>query len=172
MTRWVAGGSFSTVHAQDDDNDDDDDDNEARTTTTTTDLSDIYSSMVYAPEPATKKAGTSSSGGFWCEVCGVTVETQGRGEHEVSILHLFNAKKDKPPLMRRVQLSEQNVGFRMLAAMGFDELQGGLGEQRQGRLDPVPTSLKIDTRGLGFRRRHGKKKASSSSSSVDGGSRL
>ena len=95
MTRWVAGGSFSTVHAQDDDNDDDDDDdNEARTTTTTTDLSDIYSSMVYAPEPATKKA-TSSSGGFWCEVCGVTVETQGRGEHEVSILHLFNAKKDK-----------------------------------------------------------------------------
>ena len=33
--------------------------------------------------------------------------------------------------------------------MGWDEEQGGLGARRQGRLEPVPTTLKVDRGGLG-----------------------
>jgi hypothetical protein len=48
-----------------------------------------------------------------------------------------------------VQLPPQNKGFLLLAKLGFDELDGGLGAQRQGRREPVATSLKLDRRGLG-----------------------
>ena len=112
-------------------------------------LDRLYASLLAPQQPETRGP---SPGGFMCDLCGVFISSQTRGEHELSILHLFNAKKNDPPVMRRVQLSEENVGFKMLTNMGFDEGDGGLGERRQGRLDPIATTLKMDTRGLGFMR--------------------
>jgi len=91
---------------------------------------------------------------FHCALCGAWVRecAGGRREHEAGTVHLLNRSlkgADPPLVMRRVQLSERNKGFQLLARLGFDELGGGLGLKRQGRLDPVATALKVDRAGLG-----------------------
>jgi len=89
-------------------------------------------------------------GPFWCDTCQATVSGVERTEHDVGTLHLFHRSSALgPPAMRKVQLPDRNVGFAMLAKMGFDETDGGLGASRQGRLEPIATALKMDRSGLG-----------------------
>ena len=51
-------------------------------------------------------------------------------------------------LLRQVQLDESNRGFQLLAGMGW-RLDEGLGARGQGRVDPLQTTFKRDTAGLG-----------------------
>ena len=91
---------------------------------------------------------------YWCAACQchVTNTPPARAAHDASTAHLLKAFELAPQdlsLERHVQLPNHNRGFKLLAKLGFDERDGGLGAQRQGRREPIPTSLKLDRRGLG-----------------------
>ena len=46
-------------------------------------------------------------------------------------------------------LNSNNKGFQMLSNMGWDEVSGGLGKRRQGRMTPIATIFKKDKKGIG-----------------------
>ena len=63
-----------------------------------------------------------------------------------------DAISNSPPRLSALSLDWSNRGFHMLARMGWSERGGGLGKDRDGRMAPVETFFKIDTKGLGSHR--------------------
>ena len=113
----------------------------------------IFSSSSSRSSAATR-SGSSSRRSHWCAACQCHVanNSAARAAHDASTAHLLKAFEQVPQdsrLQRRVQLPDHNRGFQLLAKLGFNELEGGLGAQRQGRREPIATSLKLDRRGLG-----------------------
>lgn len=51
-------------------------------------------------------------------------------------------------IKKQVQLNESNKGFQLLEGMGW-KLDEGLGKRKQGRVNPLQTTFKRDTTGLG-----------------------
>ncbi|CAN0025956.1 unnamed protein product, partial [Ectocarpus sp. 4 AP-2014] len=84
--------------------------------------------------------------GFFCRVCGERVTSLSEEKHNTSTLHIFN--QQHRPQGRKVQIHESNKGFQLLAGMGW-KLDEGLGSRKQGRVNPLQTTFKRDTTGLG-----------------------
>jgi G-patch domain len=83
-----------------------------------------------------------------CSWCGCDVLPSQRKQHLQSTVHLFRSKTPAKP--RIVTLPESNVGYQMLERLGWCEDAGvGLGRDNQGPIEPVKTTLKRNTRGLG-----------------------
>jgi hypothetical protein len=84
--------------------------------------------------------------GYPCGTCGELVPPGvPAAAHATSLIHQL-AKE--APHARQLHLTEANKGYQLLQRMGWKEDQG-LGAAGQGRLQPVPSVLKEDRRGLG-----------------------
>ncbi|CAM9783102.1 unnamed protein product, partial [Scytosiphon promiscuus] len=101
-----------------------------------------------APDPGVDPTDTDEERkeGFFCRVCGERVKSLSEEKHATSTLHIFNQKHR--PQDRKVQIHESNKGFQLLAGMGW-KLDEGLGARKQGRVNPLQTTFKRDTTGLG-----------------------
>ncbi|CAN0393897.1 unnamed protein product [Ectocarpus sp. 12 AP-2014] len=107
--------------------------------------------IVFGPPQNPKLAGQDESAGgaekgFFCRVCGERVTSLSEEKHNTSTLHIFN--QQHRPQGRKVQIHESNKGFQLLAGMGW-KLDEGLGSRKQGRVNPLQTTFKRDTTGLG-----------------------
>jgi hypothetical protein len=108
-----------------------------------------------APAAAAAPATTASSSAKkpltlprFCPTCAEDVPATGWVAHASSIAHQMGMAP--AATARTVWLPPANPGYRMLEAMGWSEASGrGLGAHEQGRLQPVPTVLKEDRRGVG-----------------------
>ncbi|CAN0191124.1 unnamed protein product [Ectocarpus sp. 6 AP-2014] len=106
---------------------------------------------VFGPPQNPNLAGQDESAGgaekgFFCRVCGERVASLSEEKHNTSTLHIFN--QQHRPQGRKVQIHESNKGFQLLAGMGW-KLDEGLGSRKQGRVNPLQTTFKRDTTGLG-----------------------
>ena len=79
-----------------------------------------------------------------CEQC-AALQMQVPEVHEASIAHRMSGSQPAP--VNPFMLSTSNRGYQMLLQDGWAE--GGLGLRANGRLHPVPTTLKRDRKGLG-----------------------
>lgn len=109
------------------------------------DASDAYAALV-----PSEGAGAPGHPRAWrCEVCGETCVGD-RAAHDRTISHLFArtvAATGGAPT-QHLAIPSGNVGYRMLRdRLGWEEGRG-LGKHSEGALQPVPTRLKRDRRGL------------------------
>ncbi|CAN0037269.1 unnamed protein product, partial [Ectocarpus sp. 12 AP-2014] len=107
--------------------------------------------VVFGPPQNPNLAGQEESAGgaekgFFCRVCGERVTSLSEEKHNTSTLHIFN--QQHRPQGRKVQIHESNKGFQLLAGMGW-KLDEGLGSRKQGRVNPLQTTFKRNTTGLG-----------------------
>lgn len=100
-----------------------------------------------SPAPTTK---TTLDAPRTCALCGAQLAAGIRmRDHARSTTHQMAV--GNAPASRRGPhaLTDANVGFRMLQRAGWRGEEQGLGRDEGGRLEPVPTSLKLDRLGLG-----------------------
>lgn len=98
-----------------------------------------------SPSHSSLISSSSTSTRFWCETCNDFV-TQNLDDHLRSIVHLV---EDSSHPSKHYFLSESNKGYQILKyKMNWTEEQG-LGANNQGRLDPIPSQLRSDRKGLG-----------------------
>ena len=102
--------------------------------------------------PAVPEEAAGPSCRAWCDACGADYDARHRRRHESSVAHALAL--GFKPRSRRILLPEANVGARLLEIAGWadDGERPGLGAPgREGRVQPLPVSLKRDTAGLGAR---------------------
>ena len=93
------------------------------------------------------------AGGSQCELCHNAIAPGGMAEHLCSTMHLF-LEYFPPSTPNLITLPQNNIGYRLLRdKLGWQEDEGGLGAQRQGRMEPIPTTLRIDRSGIGSKKR-------------------
>lgn len=83
----------------------------------------------------------------YCLLCRERVETVAWHQHLHSTVHMFNMRH--PTTLPHVWLPASNKGYQLLSRLGWRQ-QHGLGVAEQGRLEPVPTLLKQDRKGVGL----------------------
>ncbi|GAM27041.1 hypothetical protein SAMD00019534_102160 [Acytostelium subglobosum LB1] len=84
---------------------------------------------------------------FECDSCNVSIPMQCRMQHLSSTVHLLSASTITPKKYYHIPMD--NPGYRMMKdQFGWEEEQG-LGVENQGALDPIPTRLKNDYKGVG-----------------------
>ncbi|EFA86806.1 hypothetical protein PPL_00611 [Heterostelium album PN500] len=86
---------------------------------------------------------------YHCESCNIDVSIDLKQEHITSTVHLLASNVIGTP-KNHFHISQRNRGYKLLTEKyGWDEEQGGLGKDNQGRLYPLSTSLKHDKSGIG-----------------------
>ncbi len=86
-------------------------------------------------------------GGFYCSICQEVVHPKiERATHIRSTVHLINDKYQPGPVYG---IPADNVGYQMLIHKYDWEQDRGLGKRGDGRLEPLPTRLKSDRKGVG-----------------------
>jgi hypothetical protein len=70
-----------------------------------------------------------------------------------AFIRTYRRAVSDPPKLSALSLDQSNKGFKLLAQLGWNEDEGGLGKQRQGTLAPVKTCLKNDRYGIGAGRK-------------------
>mmetsp|Transcript_436 Transcript_436/g.1453 ORF Transcript_436/g.1453 Transcript_436/m.1453 type:complete len:375 (-) Transcript_436:149-1273(-) len=105
-----------------------------------------------APRGQERGEAPSSGGGFFCDACDCRITSVSWEAHLSSTMHQFcsRPKNVRPPTS--LALTRGNRGYQLLERMGWAEDQAGLGVERQGRVEPVRTQLRMDRRGIGTER--------------------
>eukprot|EP00736_Rhodelphis_marinus_P011507 Rmarinus@m.12690 len=116
-------------------------------------VSDFYSRVVNTPTNAGVVPGNDSMGvrekeKIFCSACNESFSPEDQLGHLGSTLHAFNSHVGSRPPRHNIHIPSNNVGYQLLQRAGWDA-EKGLGIDEQGRMEPVPTTLKIDRKGLG-----------------------
>ncbi|KAM3864642.1 G patch domain and ankyrin repeat-containing protein 1 [Diretmus argenteus] len=82
----------------------------------------------------------------WCHVCG-SQYSDGLSSHLSSTLHQFSLRR--PPPTPHYCLPPSSTGYKMMVRCGWNP-GAGLGPEGAGPMQPVPTVLKRDQKGLGY----------------------
>lgn len=85
---------------------------------------------------------------FYCDDCQSYFNETDEKSHKLSILHRFNDKNGHKFTARHFGIPDTNVGFRMLMQQGWDR-ESGLGNDKNGILFPIKTTLRKTRSGLG-----------------------
>lgn len=97
-------------------------------------------------EDSLSDSSEDHTGQFHCEICGDWFsDTIPFDQHHCGLVHQYNSAA-RPK--KSYHLKQSNRGYQMLKSMDWEEDEG-LGARGQGRLDPIPTSLKSDRKGVG-----------------------
>ncbi|XP_071770536.1 G patch domain and ankyrin repeat-containing protein 1 [Centroberyx gerrardi] len=82
----------------------------------------------------------------WCDVCGNRYSSS-LSSHLSSTLHQFSLRR--PPPTPHYCLPPSSASYKMMVRCGWDP-EKGLGPEGAGPMQPVPTVLKRDQKGLGY----------------------
>lgn len=83
----------------------------------------------------------------YCETCDAHFQDS---NHRTSTAHLLSLSRDLQPPNLPLGVPTSSPGFKLLLRGGWEPGKG-LGPQGQGRANPIPTVLKRDQEGLGYR---------------------
>lgn len=84
----------------------------------------------------------------FCKDCGEIYDKNNLSSHRAKISHQLSTKsEEKIKRNPGFQISESNVGFKLMRKAGWDGTSG-LGEEGKGKLFPVKTIFKQDRRGI------------------------
>ncbi|KAB1261300.1 G patch domain and ankyrin repeat-containing protein 1 [Camelus dromedarius] len=83
----------------------------------------------------------------YCETCGAHFRDS---NHRTSTAHLLSLSQDLRPPSQPLGVPTSSPGFRLLLKGGWEPGMG-LGPRGEGRANPIPTVLKRDQEGLGYR---------------------
>lgn len=83
----------------------------------------------------------------FCEDCGAHFEDS---NHRTSTAHLLSLSRSPQPSSLPLGVPTSSPGFRLLLKGGWEPGMG-LGPRGEGRANPIPTVLKRDQEGLGYR---------------------
>lgn len=83
----------------------------------------------------------------FCEDCGAHFED---ANHRTSTAHLLSLSRSPQPSSLALGVPASSPGFRLLLRGGWEPGMG-LGPRGEGRANPIPTVLKRDQEGLGYR---------------------
>lgn len=97
-----------------------------------------------SPEDQNRSPPSSSQ---FCEDCGAYFEDS---NHRTSTAHLLSLSKRPQPSSLPLGVPTSSPGFRLLLRGGWEPGMG-LGPRGEGRANPIPTVLKRDQEGLGYR---------------------
>ncbi|KAM5262530.1 G patch domain and ankyrin repeat-containing protein 1 [Ctenodactylus gundi] len=98
-------------------------------------------------ERRSPESRSSPSSPEYCETCDAYFEDS---NHRTSTAHLLSLSRGPQPPILPFGVSTSNPGFRLLLRGGWEPGMG-LGPRGQGRANPIPTVLKRDQEGLGYR---------------------
>ncbi|XP_007537215.1 G patch domain and ankyrin repeat-containing protein 1 [Erinaceus europaeus] len=86
----------------------------------------------------------------YCETCGAHFQDS---NHQTSTAHLLSLSQGLQPPKLPLGVPTSSPGFKMLLQGGWEPGMG-LGPRGEGRANPIPTILKRDQEGLGYRSGH------------------
>ncbi|KAK8791865.1 hypothetical protein WA158_005242 [Blastocystis sp. Blastoise] len=82
----------------------------------------------------------------YCQLCKMKVPPKEWMDHIYSISHQYNQNQNIH--VSPIEISSTNKGYQLLEKLGWNK-DKGLGKEGEGRMEPVPTRLKLNRLGVG-----------------------